>query len=273
MSFARALDGSRIYYRVDTIVPAWEKAPRGTVFMHHGVALNGDAWTEWVPVILQAGFRVIRIDMRGFGRSDRVSSDYRWTFDNFLDDIGSVADEVGVERYHFIGESLGGLIGLANALERSERVLSLGLLSTPFDGKRIGRAIDGWRAIIAEGGMEGWADTLMQQRFSPSFNNAALLEWVHGLQRECDPNAVLGQAEFIRRQDFSDRLAAIDVPALIMAPDQSPFVDASLADDLNRHLRNSEIRWYPGERHSLLLSRAKACAAAWVEFVSRRCQP
>lgn len=50
-------------------MPPWRES-RGTIVMHHGVALNGDAWCDWEPSRLAAGYQVIRLDMRGFGRSD-----------------------------------------------------------------------------------------------------------------------------------------------------------------------------------------------------------
>lgn len=73
MSFAAAPDGARIFYSANSTVPPWRET-RGTILMHHGVALNGDAWCEWEPVLLAAGYNVIRVDMRGFGRSTPLVS-------------------------------------------------------------------------------------------------------------------------------------------------------------------------------------------------------
>lgn len=269
MPFATSGDGARIFYESDCLVPPWSR-PRGTILMHHGVALTGEAWSDWLPPLLTAGFCVVRIDMRGFGRSDPIGPGYAWSMDDFFADIDAVRADLDISDYHFVGESIGGLIGLALGAARPKQIKSLGLLSTPFDGRRIGPAIDSWRPTIDREGMAGWSAALMPMRFAPSAISSELYDWVLRLQEECAPEAVIGIAEFIRRQDLTAELPAIEAPALIMAGDGSPFVGRSLALDLHHAQPGSEIRWYPGERHSLLLSRPTECAAAFVEFVKRR---
>jgi 3-oxoadipate enol-lactonase len=271
MPFAASGDGCRIFYQVDSLAPPWATQP-DTAFMHHGVALNGDAWSEWLPAMLAAGLTVVRIDMRGFGRSDQVDPHYLWSMDDFFADIDAVRAEIDLDSYHFVGESIGGLIGLALAARRPPQIKSLGLLSTPFDGTRIGAVIDAWRSIIEREGMAGWSQAMMPMRFAPGSIDNALHDWVFRLQAEGSPQAVAGIADFIRTQDLTSELTAIAAPALIMAGDRSPFVDHSLALDLHQGLPGSEIRWYPGERHSILLSRAKDCSEAFVEFIGRRLQ-
>lgn len=269
MPTVQSRDAHEIFYRSDCIAPPWVDPPQ-TVLMHHGVALNGDAWAGWLPRLLAAGFRVVRIDMRGFGRSGRVNAEHRWSIDQFFADVDAVLAELQVDSFHFVGESLGGLIGLALAARRPASVRSLCLLSTPFDGSRIGPALDTWRDIIDRDGMPGWAAALMPMRFAPEYADTRVRRWVEELQASCDPHAVWGQAQFIRTQNLTSELPAIKAPTLILAPDGSPFVGTSLARDLHQLLPGSEIRWYPGERHSLLLSRGDDCAAAFVEFMARR---
>ena len=116
--------------------------------MHHGVALNGDAWIDWLPSLLTADYRVIRLDMRGFGRSNPAPRGYGWSIANFFADLDAVLSAEHVERFHFVGEFIGGLVGLAYAARRPERLLSGAFLSTPFDGKRV-KVVDQWRAAIA----------------------------------------------------------------------------------------------------------------------------
>lgn len=269
MPFATSHDGARLYYQDDCLVPPWAPAAP-VVLMHHGVALTGDAWAEWLPVLLRAGFRVIRLDMRGFGRSEKVSPDYRWSMDDFFADIEAVAAEAGAQSFHYVGESLGGLIGLALAARRPDLTTSLCLLSTPYDGRLIGPAIDSWRDIVQKQGMAAWSRALMPMRFTPGSVSREIHEWVLGLQAACCPHAVVGQAEFIRTQSMTDELPSVRAPVLILSSDGSPFVDRSLAMDLHERLPSSEIQWYPGHRHSLLISGAARCASAYAHFLDRR---
>lgn len=269
MPYTTSLDGTRLFYRDDCVAPPWKPAPP-VVLMHHGVALNGQAWADWLPALLQAGLRVVRLDMRGFGRSDTVSPEYRWSMDDFFADIDAVAAAVDAKRFHYVGESLGGLIGLALAARRPQSVASLCLLSTPYDGSLIGPAIDSWRGIVDTQGMAAWSEALMPMRFAPNSIPQAVHEWVRALQATCSGHAVVGQAQFIRTQSVAAELQAIQVPALIQSSDGSPFVNRSLALDLHARLPASEIQWYPGHRHSLLISAATRCSAAYAEFLERR---
>jgi 3-oxoadipate enol-lactonase len=268
MSFAIAPDGARIFYRATSLVPPWRES-RGTIVMHHGVALNGDAWCDWEPSLLTAGYHVIRLDMRGFGRSDPAPPGYDWSLTNFFADLDAVLSAENVERFHFVGESIGGLIGLAYAARRPERFLSGAFLSTPFDGSRV-KVVDQWRAAIAARGMSTWADDLMPMRFADHDVEPAMREWVRNLQALCSSDTVCEQGEFIRTQNLTAELADIEAPILILAPDGSPFVERTMPFDLHRLISNSELQWFPGQRHSLLMSRARECAASYVQFLDRR---
>lgn len=268
MPTATSSIGGQIHYQVSSLVPPWDVC-KGTIFMHHGVALTGDAWCEWQPALLAEGYRIIRIDMRGFGRSEPVTDGHQWSMQDFFADIDAVMAAESIDKFHYVGESLGGMIGLAYAARRPERILSCALLSTPFDGRRIG-AVHRWRDLIESQGMEAWSNSLMPMRFADNDVAPDKYEWVRTLQSKCSPQACFGQAEFIKTQDLSSELSNIEAPVLILAPDGSPFVDGSMARDLHEHLKGSEIQWFPGQRHSLLMSRPDACARAYASFLQRR---
>src|ERR1035441_8823241 len=84
-----------------------ETAP--VVCMTHSLASDGGMWAEQVPGLLAAGFRVLRIDMRGHGGSDPVSGDY--TMSQLAGDVAAVLDALSIPRVHFIGLSIGGMLG------------------------------------------------------------------------------------------------------------------------------------------------------------------
>jgi len=110
------LDGRNIAY--DLVGPAG--AP--VVCMTHSLASDGGMWAEQVPPLLAAGFRVLRIDMRGHGGSDPVAGDY--TMSQLAADVAGVLDKLGIPRVHYIGLSIGGMLGQAFALEHGARLIS-----------------------------------------------------------------------------------------------------------------------------------------------------
>ena len=110
------LQGRNIAY--DLVGP--DSAP--TVCITHSLASDGGSWAEQVPSLLQAGFRVLRIDMRGHGGSDPVPGDY--TMRALADDVAGVLQTLAIPRVHYIGLSIGGMIGQAFALAHGERLIS-----------------------------------------------------------------------------------------------------------------------------------------------------
>ena len=75
-----------------------------------------------MPALLQGGFRVLRIDMRGHGGSDPVAGDY--TMSALADDVAQVLDALAIPRVHYIGLSIGGMIGQAFALAHGDKLIS-----------------------------------------------------------------------------------------------------------------------------------------------------
>ena len=93
-----------------------------TVCITHSLASDGGSWAEQVPALLQAGFRVLRIDMRGHGGSDPVAGDY--TMRALADDVAHVLGALAIARIHYIGLSIGGMIGQAFAIEHGTKLIS-----------------------------------------------------------------------------------------------------------------------------------------------------
>src|SRR5438067_8311453 len=110
------LQGHCIAY--DLVGP--DNAP--TVCITHSLASDGGSWAEQVPPLLQAGFRVLRLDMRGHGGSDAVAGDY--TMQALAGDVAIVLEALAIARLHYIGLSIGGMIGQAFALEHGAKLIS-----------------------------------------------------------------------------------------------------------------------------------------------------
>ena len=110
------LNGRVIAY--DLVGP--ETAP--VVAMTHSLASDGGMWAEQVPALLAGGFRVLRIDMRGHGGSGPVAGPY--TMSQLAGDVAAVLDALAIPKVHYIGLSIGGMIGQAFAIEHGSRLLS-----------------------------------------------------------------------------------------------------------------------------------------------------
>jgi 3-oxoadipate enol-lactonase len=93
-----------------------------------GLGMNATGWWRTVPVLAEAGLRVIAFDNRGVGRSERAPGPY--TTAEMADDAVSVLDAAGIGAAHVYGISLGGMIAQEVALRHPDRVGAL-VLAAP----------------------------------------------------------------------------------------------------------------------------------------------
>src|SRR5450631_3180627 len=93
------------------------------VCLAHALAADGGIWAEQVPPLLAEGYRVLRLDMRGHGGSDPYADEY--TMSDLADDVAAALDVLGLAKVHFVGLSIGGMIGQTFAIEHGDRLVSL----------------------------------------------------------------------------------------------------------------------------------------------------
>jgi pimeloyl-ACP methyl ester carboxylesterase len=267
MHVATAPDGAKIAYHLDSSVPPG-RSPRGTVLMHHGLGLNGHAWRQWLPPLLDAGFQVIRVDMRGHGRSDKPEPGFPWSTARLCGDVDAVLDREGVSQCHFVGESWGGTLGLAWAIANPDRASTVTVMSTTYDGGLVPK-LDTFAPMIRDQGIEAWSAMMVPARFMPEFDEE-IQRWVERTQSECVPHVIADMSDYIIGETLQDSLPSLRAPVLILAAQGSPFVKPEMAVALLQRLPDAELHRYPGHRHGLVLSGAEIGAAELTAFILRR---
>lgn len=100
------------------------------VVLIHGFSLDLRMWDWQVPDLVAAGYRVIRYDLRGFGRSTLPGPEPY----SHADDLCAVLDAAGIRRAALVGLSLGANVACACALEHPDRVAALVLASSGLPG-------------------------------------------------------------------------------------------------------------------------------------------
>lgn len=100
----------------------------GTVLLIHGSGPGVSAWANWRLTIpaLSERFRVVAPDIVGFGYTERVVDSY--DLDTWTTHVIGVLDALGIDRAHVVGNSFGGSLALALAIQSPERVRRLGLM-------------------------------------------------------------------------------------------------------------------------------------------------
>ena len=89
------------------------------VAFSHSLAADLGLWAEQVPPLLAAGYRVLRMDLRGHGGSEGPPGAY--TIDGLADDLVALLDRLRIDRCHFVGLSIGGMVGQSLGLRHAVR--------------------------------------------------------------------------------------------------------------------------------------------------------
>jgi len=110
-------DGLSLYARDYAPAPGPAKLP---VIAIHGLTRNSADFDHIAPLIAQTGRRVLAIDVRGRGRSDRAPDPMTYQPVTYAHDVLALMTQAGIERAVFLGTSMGGLITMALAAIRSK---------------------------------------------------------------------------------------------------------------------------------------------------------
>ncbi len=259
-------ENRRIVYDVIDIAAPWRTRPQRTILFHHGVAMDRQMWRDWLPSLVNT-HRVVLFDMYGCGESAADGPDKDWSPEARVRDILALADAVGAERFHLVGESYGGTVALLAGLTAPERLLTLTAVTTAHVGSSIA-SVDWWERQIDEVGMAGWAAEMMPHRFRPGGITAPMAEWYLNRQATTTGESVIRILRELQNLDLKEKVAELDLPVLLLHGDSSPFVSASLVADLHGRLPNARLQIFPHARHGLPFSHGHACGEALAAFLA-----
>jgi len=112
-------DGLSLYARDYAAAPGQARLP---VIAIHGLTRNSADFGTLAPLIAQTGRRVLAVDVRGRGQSDRAIDPMTYQPATYAQDVLGLMGGLGIEKAVFIGTSMGGLITMAVAAVRSKVV-------------------------------------------------------------------------------------------------------------------------------------------------------
>jgi pimeloyl-ACP methyl ester carboxylesterase len=266
MPLATTRQGSLHYEIVDQVAPA--RVPREAILFHHGIGASAGLWAAWFPALADA-HRLVSFDMRGYGRSHIPAADFAWSLEQMVDDLFAVADGAGLQRFHLVGESIGGTVALAAALARPQRIATLTVSNGAHLGASIQRA-ELWRRQLDEGGSKGWSDIFLRDRFHDDALSADQRAWFAAQQEKWPRESILNALRVLIGTDLSARLKDIAQPTLLLHPDGSPFIPVPVMAELHRLLPDAELNVIGHSRHGLPYSHATVCASLLRAFLDRK---
>lgn len=278
MPFATSVDGTRLHYK-DLAAPlnATTAAPHATpVLLIHGLGMSSRFWFDLPERIAsddpKRPRRVIALDNRGTGQSDRPRGRYRMA--ELARDAVAVLDHAGVDRAIVVGTSLGGMVSQHVALNHPERTAGLLLVATSpgmplmqlphpialftlltaplrkqFD-PRLDRLLLSRRDLPrAREIFAHWLDALAQdpldqKTFLSQFAAVLLHSTGHRLRHiKCPTHVITGDDDILVRPDNARRIAQrIPGATLELLPDVGHAVPLVDRESIPRALRRAEFR-------------------------------
>jgi 3-oxoadipate enol-lactonase len=208
MPFAEIAAG-RVHYQLDG--PA--VAP--VLVLSNSLGATLSMWTPQVAP-LSRNFRVLRYDTRGYGLSAAPQGPY--TIENLGGDVVELLDALKIERAHFCGISMGGVIGLLLGIHAAGRLDRLVVCNS---AARVG-TLDAWNsrmAAVRSGGMKVVAPGLMERWFTADFRakNAAIVESIQQMVLQAPVDGYLACCAAVRDADLRDEVAQVKVPTLVIS--------------------------------------------------------
>lgn len=261
----KQVDG--LYVEMLDMTPGWVSNPETIVF-HHGVGANLELWDKWIPV-LAPHYQILRFDMRGFGRSVAGVRPDCWTMPSLAQDVVMLADEFAIPRFHFVGESIGGTIGLVLALNHLQRLISLTVSNAAYRGGAI-QNVSSWHKVLMEQGAQAWSKEMMEARFYRDGITVEQWQWFEHQQASHPLDSIVQARNILVDSDLGNDLARITIPVLLLHGDNSPFVPVDQMVDMHKRLPNNEMHIFGHAKHGLPFSHGKECADLLSVFLKRQ---
>jgi non-heme chloroperoxidase len=251
------------------------------VVLIHGYPLSSASWEKQVPVLLDAGFRVVAYDRRGFGKSSQPTSGYN--YDTFAEDLHHLITHLKLKDFVLVGFSMGGgevarYIGKHGSKHISKAVIMGGvppyLLKTAdnpegvdgavFEG--IKKAVIADRYVFFDEFFKNFYNTdvhlgkrISEQAIQANWNTAAIASAYASLA--CVPTW---------HEDFRKDVAKIDVPTLVIHGDSDRIVPFSSAGQRTAKLvKGAELVIIKDGPHNVAWTHAEEVNAALLKFLQK----
>jgi 3-oxoadipate enol-lactonase len=211
------------------------------VTLSHSLATDLSMWDPQMAT-LTARYRVLRYDTRGHGGTDAPGGAY--TLDQLAADAKALLSALGITRTHWIGLSMGGMIGQTLALGSPSLFSSLSLCDTTSRIPAEARPLWADRIKTAETqGMEPLVEPTINRWFTPPFvaSHKDLVDRVRAMIRSTKPTGYAGCCHAISALDLTDKIAAVKTPTLIVVGEDDQGTPVAASRTMHEKIAGSDL--------------------------------
>jgi len=237
------------------------------LFLIHGIGASEDAWRFLLPELLK-NFTVITYDLRGHGKSPVTHKDF--TFEELILDLERIREINKINKAHFVGHSLGGMIAPAYANKFPEHTLSIGLLSTVA-----GRSKEDKEKIFSiinemeNNGIEKTLSTLTNRWFTDEFirKNPHIVEQRLKQVLDTDPEVFLNVFKIYANTEIFSLLKNINKPSILLTGENDLGCSPKHNKIMSNKIKNSKLVILPKVKHSILIEKPDEVVSSLINFI------
>ena len=240
------------------------------VTLSHSLAADLGMWEPQMAALADT-FRVLRYDTRGHGGTPVTTDGY--DFDTGADDVAAVLRELGIARTHFVGLSMGGMVGMGLGLRHPGVLRSLVLCDTMSEvGNDYRAAADGRIETAGRDGMEAMVEGTIARWFTAPFveRNPPVLDTIRAMIRSTSLGGFVGINNALKELDYTDRLHGIRTPTLLIVGDQDPSTPPAASRVIQERIDGAEMVVIEDAAHLSNVEQPEAFNAALIDFLARR---
>lgn len=243
---------------------------RPAVVLAHAIGCDHRMW-EGLERALVPSYRVVNIDARGHGASPVPPRPYSLRV--LAEDVRALLDRLGIARAHWVGLSMGGMMGQAFALEHPGRIDRLVIANSTSSYGAEGRGI--WTSrikLVEEGGLAAIRDMVAQRYFSDAFrrDHADTVKAVMDRFMETPVQGYLGCCDAIRELDFSTHLHAITAPTLVIAGSDDAGTPVAMSEVIANGIPGAKLEVIDGAAHLSAVEKPREFAELVIRFLAAR---
>jgi 3-oxoadipate enol-lactonase len=245
------------------------------VVLQHGFCRNHRFWSGWVPH-LGRHHRVLRPDLPGCGDSGHLPAT-GLELAGLADLLGDTLAAATDRPVHYVGESLGGILGVVLAATRPDLVASLSLVSTPLwvdpmvsTTQSLGEA--SWSDAIRRHGMYDWwlASRNRMRRDGTVVDPPAgpVDTWMADQVRDISVDTAVALVRVIETADVRAAAREVRVPVTVLVPEGSRYANRTSQLGYYDAFGTHTVRTVPGANHEMYLENCDVVAPLVADFVA-----
>ena len=238
------------------------------VTMSHSLATDLTMWDPTVAALI-GKYCVLRYDTRGHGGTDAPRGAY--TLDLLAADASALLNALGIATTHWVGLSMGGMIGQTLALKSPGLFRSLSLCDTSSRIPAEAKPLWADRIRTAETqGMEPLVEPTLQRWFTAPFRERqkALMDRVGAMIRATPAAGYAGCCHAIAELDLTDRLSAITMPTCVIVGEDDPGTPVAASRAIHERIKGSRLEIVPSAAHIANMEQPEAFNRALTSFLA-----